>query len=316
MRKKGQYRRPSYVDPNDVRLVKLIRPGTRAARGAVNLLGIPFDGATLGRKGSVEGPAAIRSAMSGFSNYNFEEGVGLEGSKVIDLGDVVGLTNDVLVAHRKIEAEVSKELKRDSLLILLGGDNSISLPSLRASAKKFGRLGLIVIDSHLDLRGMIDGKPTSGSSYGLAIEELKGLDPRHVVEMGAHGFLHSETYVKKARRQGINIMTAEEVSRVGAKEAGERAYSIASEGSDAVYISIDIDAVDLGEVSGVSAPSAGGISAREMFEIVMAAGRGEKTICADIVELAPSLDPSGKSSVVAGSVLATLIGAFVSRKHP
>jgi len=315
LRKKGEYRRPSYVDPDDVRLVSLIRQGAKAASGAVNLLGIPFDGATLGRKGSAGGPAAIRSAMSGFSNYNIEEGVGLEGSRVVDLGDIEDLSEDVIAAHRKIEAEVSKELKRDSLLVLLGGDNSVSLPSLRATAKKFGRLGLVVIDSHLDLRGKINGKPTSGSSYGLAIEELEGLDPRRVVEIGAHGFLHSETYVKKARRLGVNLVTAEEVSRIGAKEVGEKAYSIASDGAEAVYLSIDVDAVDLGEVSGVSAPTAGGMSAREMLDVVMAVGRGKKTVSADIVELAPSLDPSGKSSIVGGSALAALIGAFVSRTH-
>ena len=313
MRKPAVYPVPGYADPNDKRLVQIVRPGEASQPGAVNILGIPFDGAVLGRKGASGGPGAIRQAMGGFSNYNIELGVGLEDAKVFDLGDLDVDGADVEKAHLLVESEVGKELRDDSLLAILGGDNSISLPALRANARKFGRLGLVVVDSHLDLRGRVNGKPTSGSPYGLAIEE--GLaDPRNVVEIGAHGFLNSRTYVDKARRLGIKLFTAEELSRRGPGAIAREACALASKGTDAVYLSLDLDAVDLAQVSGVSAPSAGGMWARNAFALAYEVAKTAKVKCADLVELAPSLDPSGRSERVAAGALTYLIAGFVTRK--
>lgn len=313
MRRPGKYREPRYHDPEDLRLVEIIEPGRRARAAAVNIIGVPFDGAVLGRRGAAGGPEVVRGALSAFSNYGIEKGVSLKGARIVDLGDLVVPKEDVIKAHMVIEREVSAELRKDSMLVLLGGDNSISLPGLRAAARKFGRLGLVVVDSHLDLRGKIGGKPSSGSSYGLAMETVSGLDARRVVEIGAHGFLNSGNYVEKARRLGVKVVTAGEVSERGAEKVGEEAYDTASEGADAVYVSIDLDAVGLAEMAGVSAPSTGGLSGRELLDLAWRLGAGPKVKCADIVELAPGLDLSGRSQVVAASALVSLIGGFLSR---
>ena len=312
VRKPAVYPVPSYTDPNDRRLVQIIRPAEASQPGAVNILGIPFDGAVLGRKGAAGGPSAIRLAMGGFSNYDPELDVGLEDARVFDLGDLALDDADVKKAHTLVETEVGRELRDDSLLAVLGGDNSVSLPSLRANAKKFGRLGLIVVDSHLDLRGELDGKPTSGSSYGLAMEE--GLaDPKNVVEIGAHGFLNSRAYFDKARKLGVKVFSAEELSRRGPGAVAREAIVLASRGTDAVYLSFDLDAVDMAQVSGVSAPSAGGMWARNAFTLMYEVARSAKVKCADLVELAPSLDPSGRSERVAAAALVYLMAGFVSR---
>ncbi len=277
------------------------------------MVGVPFDGAVLGRKGAAEGPAAIRKALSGFSNFNPELGVGLEGARVFDLGNLDVESQDVRKAHAQIQAEVAGDLLEGSLLVILGGDNSVSLPALRAFAGVFERIGLIVIDSHLDLRGELDGRPTSGSSYGLAIEGVRGLDARRVVEIGTHGFLNSRKYFEKAKRLGVDVVTAEEVKRRGPAAVAREAYARASKGAEAVYLSIDLDAVGLAEVPGVSAPSAGGMSAADLFELVYLIGKGAKVSCADLVELAPSLDQSGRSQRVAAAALTYIIAAFQSK---
>ncbi len=313
MRKPATYPVPSYTDPSDKRLPQIVRPGEVSKPNAVNILGVPFDGAVLGRKGAAAGPEAIRRALAGFSNYNIELGVGLGDANVVDLGDLVVDNADVEEAHSLVEAEVGRELRDDSILAILGGDNSVSLPALRANAKKFGKLGLIVIDSHLDLREELEGKPTSGSSYGLAIEE--GLaDPRNVVEVGAHGFLNSRVYVDKARRLGIKLFSAEELSRRGPGAIAREACALAAKRTDAVYLSFDLDAVDVAQVPGVSAPSAGGMWARNAFALMYEVARMPGVKCADIVELAPSLDPSGSSERVAAGALTYLIAGFVTRK--
>ncbi len=280
----------------------------------MNILGIPFDGAVLGRKGAKEGPAAIRQAMVGFSNYNVELGIGLEDARVFDLGDMV-VDMDVLKAHKQIEYEVTQELGKSSLLAILGGDNSVSLPSLRAFERKFGEVGLIVLDSHFDLRGKIGGRPTSGSSYGLAIENLRGVDSRRVVEIGIHGFLNSREYYAKSKKLGIKVFTSKDVDELGPAVVAKKAYQIASKEAQAVYLSVDLDAVDISYVSGVSAPSAGGMTAQQLFELVYSITKQPKVKCADLVELAPSLDPSEKAQRVAATTLVYMIAGFASRKR-
>lgn len=297
----------------DRRLVEIIKVRKHAQKDSVNILGISFDGGVLGRKGAAEGPSSIRQALSYFSNYNIELGIDLRKARVSDLGDLVPESDDVDAVHPLVEAAVRPELLESSLLVILGGDNSISLPSLRAFAGRFGSMGLVVIDSHLDLRGRIGGKPTSGSSYGIAVASISGLDARRVVEVGAHGFLNSKPYFDKAKRLGIRLFTAEQVASRGAERVAKEAYEIAGRGADAVYVSVDMDAVDLAAVSGVSAPSVGGISAMELAVILRVLGGMKKVKGVDIVELAPSLDPTGRSQVVAATCLVSLISGFAGR---
>ncbi|MDG6918013.1 MAG: agmatinase family protein [Nitrososphaerota archaeon] len=313
MRTPARYPAPRYTDHEDLRLTRIIKRSTKARRGGVNVVGFPFDGAVLGRRGAAGGPTAIREAMSAFSNYNVELGVSLKGAHVFDLGDLVVDQSDTIASHMRIESEVAEDIDPESLLLVLGGDNSVSLPCIRAASKGLGELGLVVIDSHLDLRGEIDGKPTSGSSYGLAVKTLKGLDPHRVVEVGMHGFLNSKDYYEKAKRLGITVVTAREVWEKGPEAVAQLAYAKASRGAEAVYLSVDLDAVDLAYVSGVSAPSAGGISADQLFRMVYEISRKDKVKCADVVELAPLLDPSGRSARVAAAAVTYIIAGYVAR---
>lgn len=314
LRRAGTYPSPRYVDPMDTRLVSLIRHEDRAKGKSVNILGAPYDGGTLGRKGAAEGPSAVRQSLSGFSNYDIETGESLLDAKVVDLGDVVCGDGDITVVHSRLEKEIRGALRNDSMLVTIGGDNSVSLPALRAFGSKFGKIGLVVVDSHLDLRGKIGGKPTSGSSYGLAMETVPGLDPKRVVEVGVHGFLNSGKYHEKAERLGVTLYTAEDVRRKGAARVAREAFSVANDGADAVYFSVDFDAIDLSFVSGVSAPSVGGITANDLVKIARYVARREKALASDIVELAPGLDPTGRSSIVAATCLVGMVAGFMSRR--
>ena len=230
------------------------------------------------------------------------------------MGDVALKTDDVRSAHVEIQKEVARGLESEGLLLVLGGDNSVSLPALRALASRFRKIGLVVVDSHFDLRGEIEGRPTSGSSYGLAIKTIRNLDPKRVVEVGIHGFLNSGKYAAEAKKLGLTVFTAADVREWGGTRIAKKAYETASEGSDAVYVSIDLDAVDLAYVSGVSAPSSGGISANDLFDMAYYFGGRGAVKCADLVELAPSLDPSGKSQIVAATALVNLVAGFTASR--
>ena len=312
MRRPASYPKPGYTDPRDKRLVSIIRSSDKAEAGAVNILGVPFDGAVLGRKGAAGGPSAMRNAMRFFSNFNPEVSLDLRNAKIFDLGDVVTDQGDVKEVHAEVEKEVTAALLPSSLLILIGGDNSISLPSIRACSKS-QKLGLVVFDSHFDLREALEGKPTSGSSYGTAVRTIEKLGGSRLAEVGIHGFLNSRDYADEARRLGATILTVKDVRKAGTLATAKRAYEVASRGADRVYVSVDLDCLDISYVSGVSAPSAGGLGAGELFEMLYFLGSKKKVVCADIVELAPQLDPTGKSDVVAATALVYLVAGFVGR---
>jgi formimidoylglutamase len=295
----------------------MVRKSGRAAANAVNIMGVPYDGAVLGRKGAAEGPAAIRKALRYFSNYNPELRRDLLGIRIVDLGDMVVRSQDVKRVHSDVKEEVNGAVSSSSLLVVLGGDNSLSLPSIAACCEKFGRVGLVVFDSHFDLREPLNDRPTSGSSYGTAIRTLGGLEGKRVVEVGIHGFLNSRDYADEATRLGVTVFTAKDVVRLGWAKIARRAYDVASRGVNAVYVSVDLDCLDISSVSGVSAPSVGGLSATDLLEMLYYLGSKKKVVCADIVELAPPLDPTGRSDIIAATALVYLTAGFGARvKRP
>ncbi|MDG6898354.1 MAG: agmatinase family protein [Nitrososphaerota archaeon] len=315
MRSPADYPMPAYVDSRDRRLISTIERASNAKAGAVNIMGIPYDGAVLGRKGAAEGPGAIRRAMRLFSSYNPELRQDLLRTRIVDIGDVVVRSPDVERVHSEVKAEVGDAISNSSLLVVLGGDNSISLPSIAACAEMFRRVGLVVFDSHFDFREPMNGKPTSGSAYGTAVR-IKSVDGSRLVEVGIHGFLNSLSYAEEVKKQGVTVITAEDVRRLGPEAVVRRAYGIASRGADAVYVSIDLDCVDLSQVSGVSAPSAGGMSSTDLFKMLYFLGGKRKVVCSDLVELAPPLDPTGRSEMVAATALVYLIAGFGNRGRP
>jgi formiminoglutamase len=304
------YPTPPYKDPLDKRIVSIIRKNNKAQEGSLNIVGIPFDGATLGRRGSRLAPNYIRDSLRFDSNFNVETGDLLLEVKMNDLGDMVFSDEEIDSIHGDIQRLVSLNIKERSLLILLGGDNSISLPAILACANRYTNVGLIVIDSHFDLRGKIRNRPTSGSSYGLAIEALGSRISNRVVELGIHGFVNSYKYMRKAQRIGVTFFTAEDVRKYGATTSARRAYQIAAEGADCVYLSLDLDSVDISQVSGVSAPSPGGLCAQDVFDIIYFIASRPKVKCADIVETSPPLDPTGKTPVVAATSLLYMAAGF------
>ena len=315
MRRPASYPTPTYTDPRDRRLVSMVKGSEKAATNAVNILGIPYDGAVLGRKGASEGPQGIRRAMRFFSNYSPELKQDLLKVRVVDIGDVVVGSDDVRKVHSDVKEEVWRALSRSSMLVVLGGDNSLSLPSIAACSEKFGKVGLIVFDSHFDLREPMGGKPTSGSSYGTAVRTLDGMDGSRLVEVGIHGFLNSREYAEEAKKLRATVFTAGDVRKRGGASVAKRAYEIASRGADVVYVSVDFDCLDISYVPGVSSPSAGGISAIELLEMLHFLGGRSKVVCSDLVELAPPLDPTGKSEIVAATALVSLMAGFAARSR-
>lgn len=265
------------------------------------LLGEPYDGAVIGRKGARAGPTAIRRELEGVKSYHFGRGpVGCVG----DLGDAA-LPPEASVerAQEDVTAVTSRVHKANPFPVFLGGDNSMTVPNVSPLLDR-GSVGAISIDAHLDCRAVEDG-PSSGTPYRQLHE--RGLDALAVV--GARHFETSTAYADYLRGEGGTIVTADDVRRD--LDAAVETATSAIGTADAVYVSLDVDAIDGSAAPGVSAPTPGGLTSREAFELLEAFVGHERTVGFEVVECAPPLDRGNRTVRVAARAVAHALSAGI-----
>jgi len=159
------------------------------------------------------------------------------------------------------------------------------------------RVGVISLDAHLDIRE-VEGQPTSGTPYRQLLDA--GLDSLAV--LGARHFETTTTYAEEFRERGGEIITAEEVGDDPIDAAGRALETVAD--ADVVYVSVDMDVLDTTAGPGVSAPTPGGITSRELFRIVRLLASDDRLAGVEIVETAPPLCPDGRTARAAARTVA------------
>ncbi|MBI2078323.1 MAG: agmatinase family protein [Euryarchaeota archaeon] len=278
------------------------------------VLGVPFDGGVLGRKGAAGGPAAIRDALRFSSSYSFEEDVELYGMSVGDIGDVTVPADNVQRAQVQISEALDAVWKAGSQPLILGGDNSITFAAVRALTQRTtGKVGIVDFDAHLDVRVPKNG-PSSGTPFYQIVEELAGkVDPKNIVQVGLRRFANSKMYREWATRKGIRQFSMKEIRRNGFMGVLEAALEAATDGVEAIYVSLDMDVVDQAWAPGVSSPSPDGLTPREVFDGIQAAANRSIAKGFEVVETAPNLDPTGNTARVAAQAL---LHYLVGRRKP
>jgi formimidoylglutamase len=193
--------------------------------------------------------------------------------------------------------------------IFLGGDHGCTGSVIRglAAARPKLKLGLVTIDAHLDVREYADESSlSSGTPFRRALE-TQILDGERVSMIGIRPFANSRYYLDWAAAQRIRVSTAEELSTPGAAECAHQALDAVADGMDALYLSVDMDAVDAAFAPGVSASGIGGITAREMIELVATIATHPKLIGADLMELSPPYDQDARTARLAARLLLELL---------
>lgn len=295
LRAPGEWTAPS-SDPNDEQFGNIVEPTTLEGASEYDavLVSEPYDGAVIGRPGAADGPAAIRESLAGVKTHHFDAGpVGSVG----DLGAIEmpsgASVSDVQGTVREVTRQVHE---RETVPVFLGGDNSLTYPNVAPLLDREGSVGVISLDTHLDCRA-VQGEPTSGSPYRQLHEA--GLDS--IAVLGARHFETSTTYAEYLREQGGEIVTAEEVGD-DPVEAADRALSAVE--TDYLYVSVDMDVLDATAGPGVSAPTPGGITSRELFRLVRLLASSDRLAGFEVVETAPPLCPDGRTADAAARTVA------------
>lgn len=296
-------------DPRDPRAPALLVPlaAGEPLEGRAVVLGIPYDGGIPSRPGARFGPRAIREALAGFGAFDGERQV----PSAIDLGDVSVPTMNGADAHAAIEEAARRVFASGARPVFLGGDHGITGSIIRglAAARPDARLGLVTVDAHLDVREYEDeAHLSSGTPFRRALES--GIaDGRRTAMIGIRRFANSRYYLEWVAERGVHLATVEDINTHSATRSARAALYRATEGADALYLSVDMDACDAAYAPGVSAPGIGGLSSREMIDIVRAVAADGRLVGADIMETSPPYDQDGRTARLAARLLLEILAA-------
>jgi len=293
-------------DPNDETfgdVVEAVDAAALAAHDAV-LVGEPYDGAVIGRRGAAAGPVGIRKSLSGVKTHHFDAG---PVRSVGDLGDVAfpEEADDVRAAQATARTVAAAAHDADTLPVFLGGDNSLTYGNV-APLLDGGSVGVLNCDAHLDCRAVPDSGPTSGTPYRQLFDD--GLD--RYVAVGARHFETSTAYHDLVRERGDTVVTSEEVGE-DTVAAADRALGAAGD-VDHLYLSVDCDVLTAAAAPGVSAPTPGGLTTRELFRLIRLLAADDRLAGLEVVECAPPLDCDGRTADAAARTVAHGLTAALS----
>jgi formimidoylglutamase len=296
-------------DPRDPRAPTLLRPWTdgEPLEGRTVVLGFPYDGGIPSRPGARFGPRAIRDALASFGTYDGER----EADPVLDLGDVALPSMNGADAHARIEEAARQVFAAGARPVFLGGDHGITGSIIRglASARPEIRLAIVNVDAHLDVREYDDeAHLSSGTPFSRAMETPIA-DGARVAMIGIRRFANSRYYLDWAVGQGVHLSTVEDVQAESAVTVSRAALNRATIGAGALYLSIDMDAADAAFAPGVSAPGTGGLTSREMIDVVRTVAAHPRLVAADIMETSPPYDPDGRTARLAARLLLEILAA-------
>jgi guanidinopropionase len=165
---------------------------------------------------------------------------------------------------------------------------------------------MIHIDAHCDTAGPYEGaKFQHGGPFRLAV--LDGvLDPERTIQIGIRG--GAEYLWEFSYESGMTVIHAEEVPGIGIQALIEKARSVVGDGP--TYLSFDIDSVDPGFAPGTGTPEVGGLTPREVLELLRGL-KGINFVGGDVVEVAPQYDATTNTAHVAAQVLFTILCLMV-----
>jgi agmatinase len=268
----------------------------------VAILGVPHDGGTTYQPGARFAPYHVRRVSALVQGHHPHHNLDVFSRlRCVDGGNVVFPPFDRAAMRAAVEREVRQLAAHHTAPLMVGGDHSITLPALRALAKRFGPLAVVHFDAHLDLSGpdVWGDDHHHGTPIRHAIDE--GLiEAGQLYQIGIRGPRGGSADDVVARSQGHTIITADAVGdREPKRVCAELRERI---GTRAVYITFDVDAVDPAFAPGTGTPVPGGLTSREALALVRGLA-GLSVIGGDVVEVCPPLDHADVTSHLASHLL-------------
>jgi formimidoylglutamase len=282
----------------------------------VAVLGVPFDGASVVRTGSRHGPEAVRLAMQNYTTFATSTGATIQGARAADVGDVDVVLTDMAGSFRRVRETVQALVEAAASVLAIGGDHSITWPILEGvtGALPSRQIGVIHFDAHHDLREAHLGAESSGvplrKALGFDGSPLRG---RNLVQIGIAELANAPEHARFADEQGVRVIGNLEVFERGLAACVDEALERAADGTDALYVTVDVDAIDHSQAPGTAAPNPNGLDARDVYRAVRRIARVPQVAGMDVVQISPALEHGNLTGNV-GAMLALSFLAGVSER--
>jgi formiminoglutamase len=310
---------PLFRDHLETKVAAWVRPWEGVEQADVILLGAPLSKTSISHSGASQTPQAIREMFAAVTTYNVDHDIDLTDVLTVrDAGDARMHVTDLLESRANIRNALRSVLTGapDAFPVVLGGDHSITAPSVEAFREHTGgAVGLVQLDAHMDLRNLTDGGPTNGTPIRQLIESGT-IEGRHVAQVGLHAFANARPYRDFAREAGITQITARQVAHSPMESLINEALGAAATGTDAIYVTVDMDVLDQAFAPGVPALVPGGMTTWQLFEALLMLGQHPKVCALDIVEVDPSQDPRRATVRVAAHAMLTFLTGYALRRRP
>ncbi|MFQ5948999.1 MAG: agmatinase [Acidimicrobiia bacterium] len=296
------------------------RPLTDLGDAGVVILGAPFDWGTTHRPGARFGPKAIREGdylKPDGTRPHLPTGIDpLAVLRVVDAGDVDVVPGYIEESLDRIAQAVEAIATQGAVPVVLGGDHTITFADATgvARAHGFGEVALVHFDAHPDT-----GESHYGQLYGHGTPMRRliesGAVPGHrFFQIGLRGYWPPPETVAWMREQRMRTYLMGEIVERGLEAVVDEAAAAAADGTKGVFVSVDIDVVDPGAAPGTGTPEPGGLTARQLLDVVRRLGRELDVLGADIVEVTPVYDGPGEITArLANRVVLELLNGMAER---
>jgi agmatinase len=278
----------------------------------VAFAGLPFDTGASFKVGARFGPEAIRSASVLLRPYHPELDIEIfKWLSAVDYGDAPVAPGFIEDSYERIVSFLQPLHAAGVIPIALGGDHSIALAELRAAARQYGPLALVLFDSHTDTWESYFGhRYFHGTPFKRAVEE-ELLVPEHSTMIGIRGPLYDRNDLKNTRAMGFQIITAEEMHRSGIFELPQQILARAS--NQPVFLSFDIDFLDPAYAPGTGTPEVGGFATWQA-QYLLRGLAGLKIVAADVVEVLPANDHGQITAHAAATIAWEILSLIAWRR--
>lgn len=273
----------------------------------VCIMGVPFDNAVSLNKGAAKAPNHIRQMSVDLSDTT-DEFRPIKEDVLYDYGDIHPIL-DWEAYFKEVEDGALEILNTGNFCLFLGGDHSVTIPLHKAFKKYYGdkKIGIMHFDAHYDLCPEYDGHPWSH-----ACTEARALDDVITGEdlsfVGVRVAEESELELMKDH-PGIMTITAMDVYKNGAQAAVDKLVERYKD-YDAIYLTLDIDALDPAYAPGTGTPVSGGLNPLDLTIIFRELLEKLPIKAMDIVEVAPPLDVNDITTWAAMKVIHELLSYY------
>ncbi|KGX91745.1 agmatinase family protein [Pontibacillus marinus] len=284
----------------------------------VAIMGIPLSRSSISASSASENPDAIRRAWKSFYPYNLEHDVDLTELNVVDLGDVRQHVTDIAQCHQNItDAMAAQQTHHPNVFPLtIGGDHSITAMLVKGwkEVHPDQEVGILQLDTHFDLRSLEEFGPANGTPIRNLIESGT-VQGSNVHNIGLHGFFNSKSLKDYADHVGLHYKTVRDVRKEGIDSIVKDALDQLSKKVDVIYLTVDMDVLDMSGAPGVPASTPGGLWTSELFEAVHLAGQHPSVKAMDLVCLDPVKDVAQMTVKTGVHVMLSFLTGYSQRKN-